>query len=27
LHDFDSVDAAYEFYQAAPVPPPTVVFD
>ena len=27
LHDFDTVDAAYEFYQAAPVPPPTVVFD
>jgi capsular polysaccharide transport system ATP-binding protein len=27
LHNFDTVDAAYEFYQAAPVPAPTVVFD
>jgi len=27
LHDFMSVDEAYEFYQAAPVPPPTPVFD
>lgn len=27
LHDFDTVDAAYEFYQSAPVPPPTPVFD
>ena len=27
LHDFDSVDAAYEFYQDALVPAPAVVFD
>jgi capsular polysaccharide transport system ATP-binding protein len=27
LHDFSSVDAAYDFYQAAPVPAPAVVFD
>ena len=27
LHNFDSVDAAYDFYQTAPVPAPTVVFD
>src|SRR5258706_12386273 len=27
LHNFDSVDAAYDFYEAAPVPAPTVVFD
>lgn len=27
LHNFDSVDEAYEFYQAAPVPAPTVVFE
>jgi capsular polysaccharide transport system ATP-binding protein len=27
LHDFDTVDAAYDFYQDAHVPAPTVVFD
>ncbi len=27
LRDFDTVDEAYEFYQAAPVPAPTVVFE
>jgi capsular polysaccharide transport system ATP-binding protein len=27
LHKFDTVDAAYEFYQDAHVPAPTVVFD
>ena len=27
LHDFDSVDAAYEFYQDALVPAPAVLFD
>jgi capsular polysaccharide transport system ATP-binding protein len=27
LHNFDTVDAAYEFYEAAHVPAPTVVFD
>ena len=27
LVEFDTVDAAYEFYQAAPVPAPTPVFD
>ena len=27
LHDFETVDAAYEFYESAAVPPPTVVFD
>lgn len=27
LHEFESVDAAYEFYQSAAVPPPTVAFD
>lgn len=27
LHDFATVDAAYEFYQNAPVPAPRVVFD
>lgn len=27
LHNFDSVDAAYEFYQDALVPAPAVVFD
>jgi capsular polysaccharide transport system ATP-binding protein len=27
LYEFESVDAAYEFYEAMPVPPPAVVFD
>ena len=27
LHDFSSVDEAYDFYQSAPVPPPAPVFD
>ena len=27
LHDFDSVEAAYEFYQDALVPAPAVLFD
>jgi capsular polysaccharide transport system ATP-binding protein len=27
LHNFDTVDEAYEFYQSAPVPAPTVVFE
>ncbi|MFZ4759375.1 MAG: ABC transporter ATP-binding protein [Burkholderiaceae bacterium] len=27
LHEFDTVDQAYEFYEAAYVPPPSVVFD
>ena len=27
IHEFDTVDQAYEFYQAAEVPAPTVVFD
>jgi capsular polysaccharide transport system ATP-binding protein len=27
LHNFDTVDEAYDFYQAAPVPAPTVVFE
>ena len=27
LHNFDTVDQAYEFYETMPVPPPTVVFE
>lgn len=27
IHDFDTVDEAYEFYESALVPAPTVVFD
>jgi capsular polysaccharide transport system ATP-binding protein len=27
LYDFETVDAAYEFYETAAVPPPTPVFD
>ena len=27
LYDFDSVDAAYDFYESTPVPAPAVVFD
>lgn len=27
LHDFDTVEQAYDFYESMPVPPPTVVYD
>jgi capsular polysaccharide transport system ATP-binding protein len=27
LHEFDSVDSAYDFYESTPVPAPAVVFD
>lgn len=27
LHEFETIDAAYEFYESQPVPPPAVVFD